>query len=182
MKTYIIYLAAGDCRRFGSNKLIHKIAGKEVYRFGLENLLKLTTIRDDCKLIIVTEYFEIITAYPELDYIYTAKCQAGLAYSIHAGLEMISHCNAFQIMLVKADQIDLDYQTLDKMLNIYNDSCYTLATLTYQGQVGYPSIFDYRYRGELMKLAGNQDGSEIINHHQDSCLFYHRGDLNGRKG
>ena len=64
METYIIYLAAGNSRRFGTNKLFYKINDKELYRYGLDNLIKLVSMRNDCKLIVVTQYFEITKAYP----------------------------------------------------------------------------------------------------------------------
>ena len=70
METYIIYLAAGNSHRFGTNKLFYKINDKELYRYGLDNLIKLVSMRNDCKLIVVTQYFEITKAYPDLDYVY----------------------------------------------------------------------------------------------------------------
>ena len=172
MKTYIIYLAAGNSLRFGSNKLLYKIRGKELYRYGLDNLIKLTSIRNDCKLIVVTQYLEIITSYPKLNYIYSAKCQEGLSYSIKAGIEMIDKHNNFQIMFVVADQINLNYQTLNKMLDAYNNSNYSLASMVYQDRAGNPTIFDAIYIDELMKLESDQVGRKIINQHQDRCLFY----------
>lgn len=172
MKTYIIYLAAGNSLRFGSNKLLYKIRGKELYRYGLDNLIKLTSIRNDCKLIVVTQYFEIITSYPKLNYIYSAKCLDGLSYSIKAGIEMIDKQNNFQIMFVVADQINLNYQTLNKMLDVYNSSNYSLASMAYQNRAGNPTIFDSIYIDELMKLENDQGGRKIINQHQDKCLFY----------
>lgn len=172
MKTYIIYLAAGNSLRFGSNKLLYKIRGKELYRYGLDNLIKLTSIRNDCKLIVVTQYLEIITSYPKLNYIYSAKCQEGLSYSIKAGIEMIDKHNNFQIMFVVADQINLNYQTLNKMLDAYNNSNYSLASMVYQDRAGNPTIFDAIYIDELMKLESDQGGRKIINQHQDRCLFY----------
>lgn len=172
MKTYIIYLAAGNSLRFGSNKLLYKIRGKELYRYGLDNLIKLTSIRNDCKLIVVTQYLEIITSYPKLNYIYSAKCQEGLSYSIKAGIEMIDKQNNFQVMFVVADQINLNYQTLNKMLDAYNNSNYSLASMVYQDRAGNPTIFDAIYIDELMKLESDQGGRKIINQHQDRCLFY----------
>ena len=73
METYIIYLAAGNSRRFGTNKLFYKINDKELYRYGLDNLIKLVSMRNDCKLIVVTQYFEITKAYPDLDYVYSSN-------------------------------------------------------------------------------------------------------------
>ena len=58
------------------------------------------------------------------------------------------------------------------MLDIYNNSNYSLASMIYQGRVGNPTIFDATYIEELTKLEGDQGGRKIINQHQDKCLFY----------
>ena len=39
MKLRIIYLAAGNSRRFGSNKLLHITQGKPLYQHGLDMLM-----------------------------------------------------------------------------------------------------------------------------------------------
>ncbi len=39
MKIALIMLAAGNSRRFGSNKLLYEIEGKPMYRHILEKLL-----------------------------------------------------------------------------------------------------------------------------------------------
>lgn len=172
MKTYIIYLAAGNSRRFGTNKLFYKINDKELYRYGLDNLIKLVSIRNDCKLIVVTQYFEITKTYPELDYVYSSKCKDGISYSIKAGLEMINEQDNFQVMFVVADQINLNYQTLNKMLDNYNVSNYSLATLSYQNKVGNPTIFDCKYIDELKRLKGDHGGRKILNKYLERCLFF----------
>lgn len=172
MKTYIIYLAAGNSRRFGTNKLFYKINDKELYRYGLDNLIKLVSMRNDCKLIVVTQYFEITKTYPELDYVYSSKCKDGISHSIKAGLEMINEQDNFQVMFVVADQINLNYQTLNKMLDNYNVSNYSLATLSYQNKVGNPTIFDCKYVDELKRLKGDHGGRKILNKYFERCLFF----------
>lgn len=176
MKTYIIYLAAGNSRRFGANKLFYKINDKELYRYGLDNLIKLVSMRNDCKLIVVTQYFEITKAYPDLDYVYSFKCKDGISYSIKAGLEMINKQDNFQVMFVVADQVNLNYQTLNKMLDTYNVSNYSLATLSYQNKVGNPTIFDCKYVDELKQLKGDYGGRKVLNKYLDECLFFEVND------
>lgn len=176
METYIIYLAAGNSRRFGTNKLFYKINDKELYRYGLDNLIKLVSMRNDCKLIVVTQYFEITKAYPDLDYVYSSKCKDGISYSIKAGLEMINKQDNFQVMFVVADQVNLNYQTLNKMLDTYNASNYSLATLSYQNKVGNPTIFDCKYADELKQLKGDYGGRKVLNKYLDECLFFEVND------
>lgn len=175
MKTYIIYLAAGNSRRFGSNKLLYQLNGKELYRYGLDELVKLVSYRDDCKLIVVTQHLEIIPKYSDLNYVYSSTCQKGISHSIKAGLEMID-LDTESIMFVVADQPNLNYLTLNQMLNAFNQSNYSLASLAYKDKCGNPTIFASKYFNELKHLQEDQGGRVIINKYQDDCLFYQVSD------
>lgn len=45
-KVHMIYMAAGNSRRFQGNKLLYTISGKALYRYGLETLIEVQkTIR-----------------------------------------------------------------------------------------------------------------------------------------
>ena len=39
-KVHMIYMAAGNSRRFQGNKLLYTISGKALYRYGLETLIE----------------------------------------------------------------------------------------------------------------------------------------------
>ena len=41
MKIHMIYLAAGNSRRFGSNKLLYSFRGLPLYQYGLKQLREL---------------------------------------------------------------------------------------------------------------------------------------------
>ena len=45
MKISLILLAAGDSRRFGSNKLLYELHGKPMYRYSVDEVAKLDTMR-----------------------------------------------------------------------------------------------------------------------------------------
>ncbi|MDE6892050.1 MAG: NTP transferase domain-containing protein, partial [Lachnospiraceae bacterium] len=56
MKIRMIYLAAGNSRRFGSNKLLYKIDGKPLFSYGLDVLIKVLEEREDTSLTVVTNF------------------------------------------------------------------------------------------------------------------------------
>lgn len=172
MKTYIIYLAAGNSRRFGENKLFYLINGKPLYQYGLDELLQLVTEDSQYELIVVTQYFEIITKYPDLNYIYSSLCEKGISYSIKAGLEMIDTNQPHNIMFVVADQPRINHQTIAKMVKTFNQSNYSIASMSYQGKFGNPTIFKDCYRQELLNLSDDFGGRVIINNHLDDCLLF----------
>ena len=58
----LIFLAAGNSTRFGSNKLLYRLNGKCMYRYGLEVVAALWQKGLLDTIVIVTQYEEII--YP----------------------------------------------------------------------------------------------------------------------
>lgn len=66
---HIIYMAAGNSRRFGSNKLLYELDGKPMYRHLLERLIEIkdryNKLKSDSSAIDIT----VVTRYREiLDY------------------------------------------------------------------------------------------------------------------
>ena len=61
MKVALIYLAAGNSRRFGKgNKLLWPIEGKRMYLHLLERLKRIENRHSEWELLVVTQYPEII--------------------------------------------------------------------------------------------------------------------------
>ena len=59
MKVCLIYLAAGNSRRFGSNKLLYELEGRPLYRHLLDRLVSLSRQHADWEVIVVTQYPQI---------------------------------------------------------------------------------------------------------------------------
>lgn len=59
MKTYIIYLAAGNSRRFKEDKLHALFKGRELYLYGIDTLKQLLKYRNDIEIIIVSNTIDI---------------------------------------------------------------------------------------------------------------------------
>ena len=57
MKIAFIMLAAGNSRRFGSNKLLYEIDGKPMYQHILEKLMTVANTLES--ITVVTQYEEI---------------------------------------------------------------------------------------------------------------------------
>ena len=63
MKTYIIYLAAGNSRRFKEDKLHALFKGKELYLYGIDTLKQLLKYRNDLEIIVVSNTIDIQEKY-----------------------------------------------------------------------------------------------------------------------
>ena len=60
MRVTILYLAAGNSRRFGENKLLYPLEGKAVYRHLLDRLVQIAGRHENWELLVVTQYERIL--------------------------------------------------------------------------------------------------------------------------
>ena len=96
---HVIYMAAGNRRRFGSNKLLYLYDGKPLYRHGLELLLKLKQeMGEKLTVTVVTQYPEILEEVQDIfercgmagmQAVFCEKSRLGASYTIRAGIEAV---------------------------------------------------------------------------------------------
>ncbi|MEI2991187.1 MAG: nucleotidyltransferase family protein [Blautia faecicola] len=60
MRIRMIYMAAGNSRRFGSNKLFYLIDGKPMYLHVLERLSAVCKRHRDWEIVLVSQYEELL--------------------------------------------------------------------------------------------------------------------------
>ena len=96
---HVIYMAAGNSRRFGSNKLLYTYEGKPLYRHGLNLLLELKReMGAELTVTVVTQYPEILTEVQdifekcrmaEMQAVFCEGSKLGASYTIKAGIEAV---------------------------------------------------------------------------------------------
>ena len=96
---HVIYMAAGNSRRFGSNKLLYLYEGKPLYRHGLELLLKLKQeMGEKLTVTVVTQYPEILEEVQDIfekcgmagmHAVFCEESRLGASYTIRAGIEAV---------------------------------------------------------------------------------------------
>ena len=96
---HAIYMAAGNSRRFGSNKLLYLYEGKPLYRHGLELLLKLKQeMGEKLTVTVVTQYAEILEEVQDIfercgmagmQAVFCEESRLGASYTIRAGIEAV---------------------------------------------------------------------------------------------
>ena len=172
MKTALIMLAAGNSRRFGSNKLLHEIEGKPMYLHVLKQLLKVQEQTENCKLIVVTQYQEIketAEKYGAEVYLNLAP-ERGISSSLITGLEAAikMDCCLFAV----ADQPWIQAETILGLLDIYRKSGKGIAAVKMQEMIGNPCVFSGKYYPELLALTGDKGGKRILKKHPEDVVFY----------
>ena len=94
-KIHVILLAAGNSRRFGSNKLLHPYKGKPMYQYVLEIAAHLDSAKFQemaiGEKIVVTQYEEIIESAQQAGFrcLRNREPQLGISHSIRMGIEAI---------------------------------------------------------------------------------------------
>ena len=96
---HVIYMAAGNSRRFGSNKLLYLYEDKPLYRHGLELLLKLKQeMGEKLTVTVVTQYLEILEEVQDIfercgmagmQAVFCEESRLGASYTIRAGIEAV---------------------------------------------------------------------------------------------
>ena len=66
MKTDLILMAAGNSRRFGSNKLLYEWRGKKLYRYMFDALVEAAEGLPEVRVRVVTQYEAILKMVEEL--------------------------------------------------------------------------------------------------------------------
>lgn len=171
MQTYIIYMAAGNSRRFTSNKLLFDYQNKPLYMHTLDKLIAFK----EAKTIVVTQYMEIMQALQNITSIktiYNPQSHLGVSYTIKAGLDAIKDVKKpFWVMFVVADQPYLTLETIKKMIEATKQTDKHLLSLTSQGQVGNPCMFHSFYLDELYQLENDKGGRQILKKHPEDVLY-----------
>ena len=110
MRVTILYLAAGNSRRFGENKLLYPLDGKAVYRHLLDRLAQIAGRHENWELLVVTQYERILEELAplvkagRLQTMFSPDSEKGISYTIRAGIEAAEKQNADACACFVADQ------------------------------------------------------------------------------
>lgn len=174
MKITLIYLAAGNSRRFGSNKLFYKIDGKEMYRHLLERLSEICARHENRRLLVVTQYEEIRNAAQKLgvEAVFSPDSQKGISYTLRAGLLAAERNQPDAYAFFVADQPYLSEKTVEGFLEKMENGRKKLGSVCCKGKPGNPTWFDASYKEELLALEGDCGGRAVLKRHPNEVLWY----------
>jgi len=168
MKIGCVVMAAGDARRFGSNKLAAVFEGKTLAQRALEAV----PAESFCAVAVVSQYPEIEELARSRGFtpVYNPHPDWGISYTIRLGLECLGPCGAalFQV----ADQPLLRRETVAGEVAFFLRHPERLVGLGHDGVRGNPCIFPSRYFPDLMALREDHGGSEVIRRHAEDLLLF----------
>ena len=200
MKYSLIYLAAGNSRRFGKNKLLTEWKGRPLYEYGLNTLKEAVKDRTDSEILLVSQYPNILQAHPEVVCVYSPKSTEGLSWSIRAGIECVlgreqkkeqqQECRRLPdwqegdhwLLFLTADQPLVEKETIQNLL-LQADNAERLTSgktriirARYAGKEGSPVLFHASLIPELQQLSGDEGGRSVIRAHREEMAFVDAAD------
>ena len=175
MRYMMIYMAAGNSRRFGSNKLLYELGGKPLYRHGLETLIEFSRTRENVWLSVITQYEEIFHTTTQMakgrrdiSVFLNPDSRSGVSYTIRRGVEEAQRAGDFDYYLfVTADQPWLGCKTLEKFLKAGEEGRFPVVSACWKenGRLGNPVMFHRELGDELLKLQGDTGGRQVWKRH-----------------
>lgn len=183
---HIIYMAAGNSRRFGSNKLFYELDGKPMYRHLLERLIEIkdryNKLKSDSPVIditVVTRYREILdycSSIPDCHAVLSPDSEKGISYTIKAGIMVVQEQKKTGMqdyyMFAVADQPYLKSQSMIKLIDkvLENKGDKQLAfSLRCGDAVGNPCVFHSSLIPQLLSLEGDKGGRSVAKKYD--CVY-----------
>lgn len=170
MTLHLIYLAAGSARRFGSNKLLFPLAGKPLYRHGLDLLEAFAAQRAGCTVTVVSRYAPILedAGARGMNAVDSPQSGQGVSFTIRAGLRSLTYGPEDYFLFLVADQPWLTLQTLQGLADAAEQGTLT-ACAAWDGRPGNPVLFSASLAGELLALTGDAGGRRVLRAHPERC-------------
>lgn len=196
MNVQLIYLAAGNSRRFGSNKLFYEIDGRPMYQHLLERLLSICGRHENWRLRVVSQYETLLhqvgELWPEVSFmerIYSPDSVKGVSYSVRAGISGVEDVLSAAPVLdpeklsasenapakavlpdayafFVADQPWLSEKTAEEFLMEMEAAKAPLGSVCFEGQPGNPTWFSGEFLPELLALEGDKGGRAVLRRHE----------------
>ena len=159
MKIGCVVLAAGNARRFGSNKLQVQVDGESLIRRALE------TVPSGLVTVVVSQYPEILSLAGEYGFeaVWNDQPDLGLSRSVRLGLERLTDCDG--VLFLVADQPWLKRDSAEALVALWAQNPGKIAAMAHGGVRGNPCLFPARFYPELLELTGDRGGSGVIRRH-----------------
>ena len=168
-----VLMAAGNSRRFGSNKLSVKLDGMTLAEYALNAVPSEVFSR----VVVVTQYPEIVELAKNRGFLVkiNQEPEKGLSHTIHLGMEALLDMDA--ILFLVADQPMLRQETIENVVLLYREHPDRIVIAGHDGRRGNPCIFPKEFNEELFALTGDMGGVVVIKAHEDRVLCFNVEDV-----
>lgn len=159
-----LMLAAGNSRRFGSDKRLHALEdGTPMLAQSLRNLQRAV----QSAVLVVrpgeTPFFaELLASNTSLKIVEAAHASAGMGASLACG---IRHIDGDAVLVALADMPVIQAATIVQVAAALRR--HPVVVPEYRGKPGHPVGFHRRFFAELAELKADEGGKNILQRHRD---------------
>ncbi len=160
----LIILAAGASTRLGQPKQLLLFQGKTLLIHTIEQALS-----SRCRPIIVVlgsqaEYIKLnINSYP-IFIVKNPNWEQGMSASIQTGIKQLQQIqpDSKGVVITLCDQPFISSQIIDKLVETYQQTQYSIVVSEYNNILGVPALFSNTLFGELMNLDTTTGAKSLI--------------------
>ena len=164
-----ILLAAGESKRMGKPKQLMPFGQNTILEQAIDNLLRSAV--DEVIVVVGYQAEEVVKTIGtrSVKLVVNPDYKQGMSTSIIAGLNQVDS-QAKAVMLAFGDQPLIDSQTINRLIEEFNNHDKGIAIPAYQGRRGHPIIFTTKYKEKLLALKGDIGGRQIVDDHPDDIV------------
>lgn len=176
-----MYLAAGNSRRMGSNKLLLPLRHLPLGSHALASALSSNL---DHIYVITKEQDQLAWLHPSL-FIKQQKwthfiCQEsnnGQSESIKFGIKKAIEHGACAVMVMLADQPFITVKMINQLIHVFrNNHDYNYVASSFQGIIRPPILFSAPFFSQIQKLQGDEGARRLLRHtstNQEKIIPFH---------
>ncbi len=154
-----LLLAAGQGRRFGSDKLLHPLDDGTPLAVASARKLKQACPRAIAVLRPEQTTLAALLLAEGLEVVICPEASAGMGHSLAAGVAASLEAAGWLVTL--ADMPFVQVATLRSVVDVLNAGA-ALAAPFFKGQRGHPVAFAARWRDQLLALTGDEGARAIV--------------------
>ncbi|NMM63788.1 molybdenum cofactor cytidylyltransferase [Clostridium sp. P21] len=161
-----IIMASGFGRRMGKNKLLLPYKNKAVVEYIIEKVMEC----DFLSKVLVAKDEEVlkIGVKKGIKVIKNNNAFEGQSESIKIGIDASKEADGY--MFFTADQPLLDVETIELLINTFENNNNCIVLPVHKNKKGNPVIFPKRFVNELKLLQGDTGGKSVVNNHINDII------------
>ena len=158
-----VIMASGLGKRFGSNKLMADFDGKPMILRALQASEALKANR-----VVVTRHQDVANLCQDLGVDVILHDMPHRSDTVRLGLEFLNHVDA--CLFLPGDQPLLRPETVEAMVQQWNDDRSAIVRPFHEGTAGSPVLFPQWTFSELLNLPEGKGGGWVINQHPERVM------------
>jgi len=170
MKTAILILAAGNSTRMGTAKQLLPYKNTTLLGYTIEQAKQSRANATFCVLGASAEPIKKSIENYESEIILNPNFNDGLSSSIVAGINEIKNKGFNSVLIILADQPNVNSNYLDELLKTSQQNPLKITASNYNSKIGVPAIFPKNYFNQLLKLEGDKGAKNILNNNKADII------------